>query len=375
MKDIQHQSKDSSLASGATHRHDVMVLGGGPAGATSALLLARQGLDVVLLERSQGEDFKVGESLPPMAAPLVERLGLLGVLNSGEHLRCYGNQSSWGSSGLQDTDFLYSPPGYGWHLDRTAFEEALLGLVAEAGGKVLRGFRAQRILPNDPGYEALGDNQRRAARFLIDATGMARFFLRRQQTLGPHDDRLVATMAFFGASPQTQDEDSRTLIEARSDGWWYTAQVPGRRRVVIQFTDAEDVGPRTENDFVQHRLRRTQHVAPRLFDHGYELVHGPHRKIVESLFPGRVAGSDWLAVGDAALSVDPLSSQGIWNALRTAEWSAAALARHLAGDPSALSDYQSQVEQTYKDYLAQRAEFYRREQRWTAQPFWQHRQL
>ena len=52
------------------------------------------------------------------------------------------------------------------------------------------------------------------------------------------------------------------------------------------------------------------------------------------------SGPGWLAVGDAALACDPLSSQGLFNALYSALMAANALRRALAGDTDALTDYQ-----------------------------------
>src|ERR1700690_2089388 len=55
---------------------DVLVIGGGPAGATAAALLAERGYRVTLLEKAHHPRFHIGESLLPSNLPLFERLGV-----------------------------------------------------------------------------------------------------------------------------------------------------------------------------------------------------------------------------------------------------------------------------------------------------------
>ena len=85
-----------------------------------------------------------------------------------------------------------------------------------------------------------------------------------------------------------------------------------------------------------------------------------------------VAGPGWLAVGDAAVSFDPLSSQGIMSALEAAFAAAEAIA---AGGDAPLARYAATVTGRYRNYLVERAQYYGAERRWPDSQFWQRRQL
>jgi flavin-dependent dehydrogenase len=83
------------------------------------------------------------------------------------------------------------------------------------------------------------------------------------------------------------------------------------------------------------------------------------------------AGEHWLAVGDSAARFDPLSSQGIFKALRSGIYAAYAVGDLLArGDDSGLRRYRRFVREEFRSYAGVRTKYYREEQRWPASEFW-----
>src|SRR5260370_34381925 len=100
----------------------VIIVGGGPGGATTAMVLAHRGLEAIVLEAQPGPESKVGESLPPNANPLLERLGISDRLRRDGPLASSGNRSVWGSAPPVGRDSLFGTDGSGWHLDRRKFE-------------------------------------------------------------------------------------------------------------------------------------------------------------------------------------------------------------------------------------------------------------
>jgi flavin-dependent dehydrogenase len=187
-------------------------------------------------------------------------------------------------------------------------------------------------------------------------------------------DSLVAFYARLRPA-EPGDRDARTLIEAVPDGWWYTALVPSGERVVAFLTDA-DLADRaallTPQGFAE-RLVQTDHVAARLVEHGYTLASRPRGADASSARLDRFVGNGWVAAGDAAISYDPLSSQGILTALYTGMRCGDALAAHLAGDADALAGYAARLEEVHDAYVANRTTYYGYETRFAEHEFWRRR--
>jgi flavin-dependent dehydrogenase len=140
----------------------------------------------------------------------------------------------------------------------------------------------------------------------------------------------------------------------------------------------------TDSDLAAARLARTPSGWLRLLDqteytrarvgrHRYRQTGRVRMVSARSSRLNRAAGPGWVAVGDAAASHDPLSSQGIVTALEMGQWAGLALVRHLAGDRPSLAEYAAQVQDEYGRYLQRRSAYYAVEQRWPCSPFWQRR--
>ena len=119
------------------------------------------------------------------------------------------------------------------------------------------------------------------------------------------------------------------------------------------------------------RLGRTARVS-QSFDASDPALHLVFRS-ARSQRLDAASGAGWLAVGDAVMAFDPLSSQGITNALSHGKRAAATIAEHLAGNPSTLQSFASQLRAEYDHYRMVRAGYYQIERRWPQAPFWRRR--
>jgi flavin-dependent dehydrogenase len=299
------------------------------------------------------------------------------------HLPCYGNVSAWGSPEAHCTDFIFSLHGHGWHLDRTRFDAMLRDEARNSGAAVLSEARLMCVHQEGNGWRLAiraGEARQHArelhSAWLIDATGRSAAVGRRLGARRIHEDHLVAFYARFRPADGTvRDEDSRTFIESVPDGWWYTALIPSGERVVALLTDS-DLADRTALQSVSgfmDLLQGTTHVGPLLARHGYRPDGDPRGADAGTARLFRCAGAGWLAAGDAALAFDPLSSQGILNALYMGTKAGQAIAHALCGDADHIDAYVQQAESIYAAYRSNRHSYYAAETRWRGRPFWHRR--
>ena len=361
--------------------YDAVVVGGGCAGAAAAITLAREGRRVLLVEQSGDATFKIGEALPPAARTLLEELEVWDCFTNDGHLPCYGNLSAWGSPDLRSSDFIFDPAGTGWHLDRQRFDMLLRNAALDAGAEVALGTKLNTKtceLSADSWLLSFSGNAATTlrSRWLIDATGRRSAVARACNEQRHADDALVAYFAVFNQPENSRatDQDSRTLIEAAPDGWWYTALLPSKARLLAYLTDADLAPPslRTKPGYSSY-LSQTTHVRACIVKNDYQFGTNVRAVSANSARLRSATGEGWIAVGDAALSFDPVSSQGILNALFTGIKAGHAISAKLSGNPDLLSDYDKQVAMIYNAYLQNRSGYYSLETRWPTHCFWRRR--
>jgi flavin-dependent dehydrogenase len=352
-------------------RYDIAIAGAGPAGSAAAIALRRRypAISVVLLEGSQFDAPRVGEILSPAAAALLAELGVADAFERQAFRRVYGAAVSWGRPVLAESPHLFTFHGPGWHLDRTRFD-ALLAREAERSGAELRcGARVGGVERGPEGWRLQFGNETVEARFAIDATGRTAAIARGAGARVVGSDRLTAFSCFLTAA---LGDDPLTTIEAVEDGWWYGGALDDGTRVVAFLTDA-DIGRALDlakRECWLNQLRRTRFLrrveGP--------ILHGPIVRSAMSHHVEPVCGSDWLAAGEAAMALDPLSGQGIVAALRSGIFAAYAAGDWLSrGDDVGLARCRRLAECTRTQYDRARTAYYAEERRWTDREFWRRR--
>jgi flavin-dependent dehydrogenase len=336
-----------------------VIAGGGPAGLAAAIRLRQHEVEVAVVERDVAPRARIGESVPAdLRAPL-QALGAWPAFCASEHLPSSGGASAWATADVHYSDALCAPLGGGWHLDRRRFEAMLEREAIRAGAELLRGT-------------ALSRADLAGARMVIDATGRAATVAHWHGARRRVHDRLICTHAVFPRGERAAAA-RRTLVEAVEDGWWYATPLPGGGALAALLCDAATFRARgyRRPGAWHEALRRTLHVFAYV-----DRPRPPDALDVSAVTPhclDRPAGGDWIAIGDAACSFDPLASAGITLALRDGLRAADAVRRHLDDDPHALEEHARDVRRRFAHHLRDRRGFYDLRRRWPDSAFWRDR--
>ena len=363
---------------GLTEEHpSVLILGGGPAGLVTALRIVKSGGSAVVVERGHFDDIRIGEHLPPEGVALARSAGLSG-LDDDAHLRSAGINAWWGGEAPHYRDYLFHPSGHGLNLSRPHFDACLAAHCRSSGVRLLTGARVVKVIRSDHGWRAdvqCGDEIRTyEPRIVVDATGRAAVFARSQGSSIEASDSQVALIAFRASNLAIHPTNGRVVIESAERGWWYFAPLSGGRSVCMCMTDADLLAAAQDSalESWDEWLDRTLHVRACVDE--YPALT---RFIVRSARPqrlDRMNGPGWVAVGDAAIAFDPLSSRGIAKGIEHGCQTADAVLTCLDGDSAALERLSAKLAMEFTDHERLRVGYYSLERRWPHAPFWQRRQ-
>jgi flavin-dependent dehydrogenase len=360
---------------------DVVVVGAGPAGSATALRLARSGCRVALVERTLFQDLRVGESLAPLVQPLLAELGVWPDFLGLRPLPSYGTRSVWGADMPEEHSHISTPWGCGWQVDRIAFDRLLAECAVKTGASIFGGTSLMECEEQDRGWRLVlrGNGAVDAAsttlhtRVLIDATGRAAHLAVRLGAERVRFDRLIGIASLWAGIDNAQQ--GYVQVEAVREGWWYTAPVTRGSMMAMLMSDRDLCDPQHLKS--QLELERRMQPASQTLSRvaGCSLSWGPR---VFSAVSQRLRRRDrdrrWIAVGDAALAVDPISGSGVIRSLRSAQsGTETALAMLEDRTEEALAAYESANDRLCTEYLRERAAYYGIERRWIDSSFWTRR--
>jgi flavin-dependent dehydrogenase len=329
---------------------DVVVIGGGPAGSTTATLLAQQGLRVEVFERERFPRFHIGESLIPETYWVLQRLGMLPKMQKSHFVKKHSVQFV-NANGKLSAPFYFADNkphecSQTWQVVRSEFDQMMLENAREHGATVHEGVRVLDVTfegGRAVGIKVKGDDgavRDVRAKVVVDASGQAGLIQNRLRlrVWDPVLNKGAIWTYWKGAYRDTgRDEGATIVLQTPSrNGWfWY----------IPLHDDTVSVGVVAPFDYLfkgrgpyAETYEAEVALCPAVRDRvkAATQVTGCFATKDYSYRATEVAGDGWVLVGDAFGFLDPLYSSGVLLALRSGEMAADAIVEGLRqGDTSA----------------------------------------
>ncbi|WP_413809905.1 NAD(P)/FAD-dependent oxidoreductase [Streptomyces sp. OE57] len=335
---------------------DVVIIGGGPAGATAAAEIAREGRSVLLLEKTPFPRFHIGESLLPYMAGLLEQMGLLEEFRGNGYVPKCGAEFTDSIGMFRRVSFEDQGPGRHhstFQVERAHFDNALLQHARAAGAQVLNPATADELLIEDGRvvgvrYRYEGRTHEVRVRYLVDSSGRSgkiaqAFGLRRSVD----QLRMVALYRHFTGLSESANpgEQGDIQIGNHDDGWVWAIPV-WEDTISIGTVMHRDTFRKGEPEkiFDDHRSRIPR-IAQRL--RGTRPATKIRIETDYCYLSEQLAGPGWFMVGDAGCFVDPIFSGGVYLAMVTGREAGRNIVAALE-NPGRIEQLQASYESFYK---------------------------
>ncbi|MBE7497862.1 MAG: tryptophan 7-halogenase [Verrucomicrobiaceae bacterium] len=309
---------------------DVIIIGGGPAGATAACTLRQSGRKVLVLEKEKFPRFHIGESLLPYNRPIFDELGVWDKIQAAGFMRKRGAQF-WMGDGSMHTRLNFSRGSFtefpeAIQVERAKFDNILLRHAEELGAEVreetlvtshaVEGDHVTAQFRTKDGT----DHEARAA-FLIDASGLNNFTANREKLRDyyPGHKKIAIFGHYSGVQMTDGEEKGDILIVRRKNSWFWMIPLEDDKVSIGLVLDLEDFKSLKQEPLAvfDDAVATTPTVRDRMTN-AKAITQG--HVLSDFSYTNRTLVSDRVVrVGDAAGFIDPIFSSGVMLAMHSAQ--------------------------------------------------------
>ena len=340
----------------------ILVFGGGPAGAAVAIGLIRLGYHVTVIAKPR--PFDAIEGISNRVVEGMRGAGFSLALN--EIAEPSPRHATWGGQTVAaNTEHLI------W---RSQFDKALLLDLKNHGAEVIEG-RVRNHSRDRSQYTVAvelenGNTTNLQGDFIVDARGRTAPSAHVTRRKGPQTVSLLQPWHGPPICP-------RSAVESFADGWaWMATRSDGQRylQLTLDATSSRLPAKKHLNQWFRQELDGLRKAS--YFLEGSEPFAEPYGRTSTAVLCKSNIGDSWIRVGDAAMAVDPLSGNGMFQALSSA-LQAPAVINTLLKCPErselAKKFYETRIETLFYRFARIGRDFYDSENQWSISPFWQSR--
>ncbi|WP_394840530.1 tryptophan 7-halogenase [Pendulispora brunnea] len=319
-------------------RTKVLVVGGGPAGSVAATALAREGVQVQLIESARFPRYHIGESLTPSCRTILEAIDVAKKVDDYGFVLKYGGVLRWESDSWV-FDWGSRLGINSWQVDRAEFDQLLLEHAKSNGVAVTTGVSAREVTFHEGRPTAVRCVPDQGAPFdiddfdyLIDASGRNGLLSTRHLDNRRMDKTLrnVAIWSYWRNTKSLPDTPKGGInVISSPEGWYWVIPLAGGR-TSLGFVTRKDVFTErrrnysSTNEMYRALVHESESVRELVADAEY--LGGVHVETDFSYAADRFGGPGYFMIGDAACFLDPLLSTGVHLALYSALTAAACIA-------------------------------------------------
>jgi putative MFS transporter len=361
----------SGPAIGGRRKQDVVIIGGGPGGAASAMFLAQEGVQAVIVEQERFPRFHVGESLTGAGGQVLQDLGLDAEMYRRRYptkqgVRVYGNSArgSWFVPVTgRDADWQVSPRDT-WQVRRSDFDKMLLDQALARGATLIPGKAIKPLLKDDGSVRGVqvrlkdGGSLELESELLLDCSGQATFLANAGVTgpkyLGNYDKQIAVFSQVAGAlrddgasqgAHRDLHKDNTLIFYQQKYHWaWFIPLDDDVVSVgVVVPADYFRGKKESKKDFLVRELHELHPELKRRIPE-IKLVEDVHMVPNHSYQVRQFCGKGFVCIGDAHRFIDPIFSFGATVTMREAQLAAPLVKAYLEGahrdDPNPFAQHQ-----------------------------------
>jgi len=310
---------------------DAIVIGAGPAGSTTAALLAEKGHEVMVVEKEKFPRYHIGESLIPFCYFPLKRLGLVDKLRQSENPKKYSVQFVCQNGVVSQPFYFFQhmnhPSSTTWQVRRSEFDQLLLDKAREEGASVLEETKAQALLKDGDRVVGIRVISKKSglielrAPLVVDASGRDCFSAVKENWM-ERDPKLrkISIWTYFRGAKRDPglDEGATTVAYLPNKGWFWYIPLSGDIVSVGIVAEREylyDGSTKQPAEIFAREVKNNTWIEDHLAS-GEQ--YGEYHVIGEFSYRNRYCAMDGLALaGDALAFLDPVFSSGVFLALKS----------------------------------------------------------